>query len=89
MFADDSYAWSTQAQAGWQSDPDDPETELWGYLMPLTRDKVVHRVNFLKVRPRYKIGRDTGRSNAVLLPGAKISEYISSLLLSLLLSHSA
>lgn len=53
------------------------DDHLWGVMMPCNPN--LRRVDLLKVRPTYRIGRnsETTRpdSNDIILPGMKISEY--------------
>lgn len=66
----------TQSQTQPSTQPIGPDEQyLWGYLMPCSTK--ILRIDFFKLRPRYTIGRDNA-SNAVVLPGVKISEYIFS-----------
>ena len=51
------------------------DNHLWGYLIPCS--PTLHRLDFMKGRREYKIGRNASRQigNDFVLPGMKVSEY--------------
>ncbi|KAG6837710.1 hypothetical protein H0H93_003512 [Arthromyces matolae] len=72
-FMDDLEETQQQTQSTQQSSQPTSEfvnSHLWGYLLPCNPQ--LARLDFLKVRPRYKIGRNQ-QANDCVLPGPKIS----------------
>lgn len=55
-------------------DPDRlPEEHLWGYLLPCNPQ--VRRLDFLKGKLEYRVGRNKSLGNDFVLTGMKVSEY--------------
>lgn len=50
------------------------DAHLFGYLQPCSATSKLLRVDFWKMHPKYKIGRNTELNN-VVFPGFKVSEY--------------
>lgn len=70
----DSQIPTQTSSADSQETPRRTENHLWGYLLPCSPS--LTRIDFLKTKKSYQIGRNAGRSvgNDFVLPGMKISE---------------
>lgn len=52
----------------------DANSHLWGFLQPCST--LLKRIDFFKIQPTVSIGRH-GEQNEIVLPGGKVSAYIS------------
>jgi hypothetical protein len=52
----------------------DASSHLWGFLQPCST--LLKRIDFFKIQPTVSIGR-SGEQNEIILPGGKVSAYIS------------